>query len=178
MTGLGLLRCEAKGMAFIDDYAHHPTEIKATLASAKQVCSQTNIAIVQPHRYSRLADLFEEFTQCFDQADHIILTPVYAAGEQPDIFATHHSLAKTLKEKGKSVYTVNAQAELPALLTEIGSPHDMCILMGAGDITAWCSNVVIEMKGTFTEHNLCLKKEKQKSTQSLIQNKTGKLRDE
>ncbi len=158
---------EAKDMAFIDDYAHHPTEIKATLASAKQVCSQKIIAIVQPHRYSRLADLFEEFTQCFDQADHIVLTPVYAAGEQPDILATHHSLAKALKEKGKSVYTVNAQAELPALLTEIGSPHDMCIFMGAGDITAWCSDVVIEMKGTLTEQNLCLKKEEQKRVHNL-----------
>lgn len=170
---------EANGMAFVDDYAHHPTEIKATLASAKQVCFQKVIAVVQPHRYSRLADLFEEFTHCFDQADHVVLTPVYAAGEQPDVLATHHTLAKALKEKGKSVYTVNAQDELPTLLTEVGSPRDMCVFMGAGDITAWCSSVVTKLKGTLVEQNVCPKKEQQKkSTQSQSQNKTGKLRDE
>ena len=170
---------EAKGMHFIDDYAHHPTEIKATLASAKQVCSQNVIAVVQPHRYSRLADLFKEFTQCFDQADHIVLTPVYAAGEQPDVLATHHSLAKALKEKGKSVYTVNSQEELPALLTELGRPHDMCVFMGAGDITAWCSSVVVKLKGTLSEKSLCQKEEQQKkNTYSQFDNKTGKMRDE
>lgn len=173
---------EAKGMTFIDDYAHHPIEVSATLAAAKQVCQKQVIAVIQPHRYSRLVDLFDDFVDCFADADHVIITPVYAAGEEPDVLVTHHTLAKALKDKGQSVCTVNSEKELPAMLTQLGAPQDLCVFMGAGDITAWCSSVVKKLDGTFTETSLCSQKQEKNKThsqidQQIIEKKTGKFND-
>ena len=142
---------EAKGIDFIDDYAHHPIEIAATISAAKQVCQNKVIVVVQPHRYSRLADLFDDFSTCFKGADEVVITPVYAAGEQPNVLATHHTLASALQKQGLSVHTVNSFDELPGLLRDIGRPHDMCVFMGAGDITTWCSRSVVDMAGTLTK---------------------------
>ena len=74
---------EVHGITVIDDYGHHPVEIAAVLKAARQASDSKVIAIVQPHRYSRLADLFEEFCSCFNDADHVIVADVYAAGEAP-----------------------------------------------------------------------------------------------
>lgn len=138
---------DAMGMRFVDDYAHHPVEIAATLKAARQVCTEKVIAVVQPHRYSRLADLFTEFTTCFTGADTVIIAPVYAAGEKPNVLATHHHLAQEIKTKGQDVHTINDPSELPALLKELGDPGDLCLFMGAGDVTAWCPATVTALNG-------------------------------
>jgi UDP-N-acetylmuramate--alanine ligase len=135
-----------KGIAFIDDYAHHPQEISAALTAAKQVAKGKVIAVIQPHRYSRLRNLFQEFCECFEQADHVIVTPVYAAGEKPDIALTHHTLADGLaKSKKLFVETVSDPRELSALLRQKAEEGDFVVFLGAGDITQWAYQVFREL---------------------------------
>src|SRR5690606_1529880 len=83
---------EWNGVSIFDDYGHHPVEIKAVLRAAREACEGRVIAIVQPHRFSRLNSLFDEFSACFNDADTVILAPVYAAGEEPIEGVTSQSL--------------------------------------------------------------------------------------
>ena len=127
---------EARGAVVFDDYAHHPKEIAATLAMAKQIAGHGRvIAIFQPHRYTRLTMLFDEFLKCFGDADHVIALPVYAAGEAPDGMKTHRDFAAAMRGTGFS-NAIEAD-DFPAaarLVLPIARNGDIIVSMGAGSI--------------------------------------------
>ncbi|THD61450.1 UDP-N-acetylmuramate--L-alanine ligase [Phenylobacterium sp.] len=128
----------ANGVRIIDDYGHHPVEIAAVLKAARAVTEGRVIAVVQPHRYSRLADLFDDFCHGFNDADVVIVADVYAAGEAPIEGVDRDALAAGLGRYGhRRVLTLDSPAELPALIRQEARPGDLVILLGAGDITAW-----------------------------------------
>jgi len=129
---------EAGGVTVIDDYAHHPVEISAVLEAARTAYEGRVIAVVQPHRYSRLRDLFSEFCNCFNDADVVIVADVYAAGEAPLAGFDRDALAEGIRSHGhRRVLTIDDAAELAALVAAEAEPSDLVICMGAGNITAW-----------------------------------------
>ena len=128
------------GIAIHDDYAHHPVEIQATLEAARGVCAGRLLAIVQPHRYSRLHDLRQSFLLCFDAADMVVVAPVYAAGETPIEGVDHHSLAAGLLSRGhRHALAIDAADEIAPLLAQWGRAGDMVVVMGAGSSTLWAN---------------------------------------
>jgi UDP-N-acetylmuramate--alanine ligase len=128
----------ADGVRVIDDYAHHPVEIAAVLTAARAVTQGRVIAVVQPHRYSRLHDLFDEFCHCFNDADVVLVADVYAAGEAPLDGASREALVEGLRRYGHRHAAVLADpAELPRLVADEARPGDVVVLLGAGDITGW-----------------------------------------
>jgi UDP-N-acetylmuramate--alanine ligase len=134
----------------IDDYGHHPVEIEAVLRAARDVQGRDRrvIAVVQPHRYTRLRDLFEQFSTCFNDADHVIVTPVYAAGEQPIPGITHETLVKALVDHGhRSVRAIDGLNGLTAAVREaVRAGDEMVVCLGAGDITGYANGLADEMK--------------------------------
>lgn len=127
-----------EGRRIIDDYAHHPVEIETVLKAARKTTQGQVIAILQPHRYSRLKNLFEEFSQCCKFSDLTIIVPPYAAGEQAIDGITHENLAEKMREnKTHSVFTANNQKEVVDLLAKYSRKGDIIIYLGAGDITQW-----------------------------------------
>jgi UDP-N-acetylmuramate--alanine ligase len=133
---------ETNGISIIDDYGHHPVEIAAVLAAAKTArqAGGRTIAVVQPHRYSRLASLFNEFCSCFNDADMVIVADVYAAGEQPQDGASKEALAEGLKQHGhRSVHLLQSPEALPGLVAGLAKPNDMVVCLGAGSITSWAA---------------------------------------
>jgi len=128
----------ANGVRVIDDYGHHPVEIAAVLRAARQVASGKVIAVVQPHRYSRLRDLFNDFCACFNDADTVIVADVYAAGEQPIEGADRDALVAGLRSFGhRRVLPLENAAALPGLIGEEATDGDLVVCLGAGDITSW-----------------------------------------
>jgi len=126
---------QSHGITVVDDYAHHPTEIAATLRAAKEGWSQRVIAVFQPHRYSRTKFLQEEFTHAFADADIVILTDIYAPPpEQPIPGISSEIMADKMKRLGKKVYLIKNQAEIAPFLAQIACPGDLIITMGAGPI--------------------------------------------
>tara|TARA_A100001037_G_scaffold280264_2_gene282865 strand:- start:5972 stop:7411 length:1440 start_codon:yes stop_codon:yes gene_type:complete len=133
---------EAGGVTVIDDYGHHPIEISAVLAAARKACQQRVVAIVQPHRFSRLHDLFEEFCGCFHDADTIIVADVYAAGEQPIPDVNRDALVSGLRKHGhRHVLPLEGPEHLAELVAEWTSPGDFAVCLGAGNITAWANEL-------------------------------------
>jgi UDP-N-acetylmuramate--alanine ligase len=131
---------EADGAIVIDDYAHHPTEIRAVLAAAREGAEGRVIAVVQPHRYTRLQSLMEEFQNAFNDADVVFVTPVYAAGEEPIDGVHSTALADGLRAHGhRMVRAVDSLDELCRELRDLAAEGDMVICMGAGDITKWAA---------------------------------------
>jgi UDP-N-acetylmuramate--alanine ligase len=129
---------EANGVQIIDDYGHHPVEIAAVLKAARQAGARDVIAVVQPHRYSRLKQLFEEFCQCMNDAGTVIVADVYAAGEQPIPGADRDSLVDGLRSHGhRSVVPLPGPDSLPEMINAIAKAGDYVICLGAGNITAW-----------------------------------------
>lgn len=129
---------KVNGATIVDDYAHHPVEINATLNAAKQYISGTNgkvIAVLQPHRYSRLENLFPEFTDCFSNADQVFILPVYSAGETPIEGVDNIALAKAVKRKNIVVNALESEAELISQLKSVIKQNDVVVCMGAGSIT-------------------------------------------
>ncbi len=125
------------GVSIYDDYAHHPIEISAVLEAAHGATQGRVIAIVQPHRYSRLKSLFPEFCDCFANSDTLIVTPVYSAGEEPNGI-DRDTLVDGVKMRGhKQVLTVDGEDQLTSLVASIAKPGDLVIGMGAGTITEW-----------------------------------------
>jgi UDP-N-acetylmuramate--alanine ligase len=125
------------GVSIYDDYAHHPAEIAAVLEAARGAASGRVIAIVQPHRYSRLKNLFEEFSTCFGNSDTVIVTPVYSAGEEPN-GVDRDKLIEGLRRHGqRQVLPVDGEDALPSLIATLAKPGDLVIGMGAGTITEW-----------------------------------------
>jgi UDP-N-acetylmuramate--alanine ligase len=136
---------ELDGVTIIDDYAHHPVEIAAALKAARQSHSGRIIAIHQPHRYSRLNDLFDDFCTCFNDADVVGITDIFAAGEAPIAGSDRDSLVIGLTGHGhRNAMAVADEAALKAFLTEHCQPGDMLICLGAGSISAWAHGLVSE----------------------------------
>lgn len=130
---------EAQGVTVIDDYAHHPIEIQAVLKAGRQSLSQEKskiIAVFQPHRYSRASDLFEEFCKSFHQADIVIVTDIYAAGETPIEGMSKDHFVQMIKDHGhRNVHALESLEKLPEFISNFVEKGDMIICMGAGDIT-------------------------------------------
>jgi UDP-N-acetylmuramate--alanine ligase len=128
----------ARGVRVIDDYGHHPVEIASVLAAARGVTAGRVIAVVQPHRYSRLRDLFQDFCLCFNDADTVIVADVYAAGEEPIAGINRDALVEGLIRFGhRHVIALATPAELPRLISAEAKAGDLVVFLGAGDITAW-----------------------------------------
>ena len=133
---------EVDGAVIIDDYAHHPVEIRAVLSAARESAQGRVIAVVQPHRYTRLRDLMEDFTNAFNDADVVLVAPVYAAGEQPIEGVDSPALADGIRAHGhRMVRTVSDLDDLCLALRDLAAEGDMVICMGAGDITKWAAKV-------------------------------------
>jgi len=133
---------EADGAVVIDDYAHHPTEIRAVLAAAREGAEGRVIAVVQPHRYTRLRDLMDDFQSAFNDADVVFVAPVYPAGEEPIEGVDSTALADGLRAHGhRMVSAVKDQKELSRSLRDLAAEGDMIICMGAGDITKWAASL-------------------------------------
>ena len=133
---------ELDGAVIIDDYGHHPVEIKAVLAAAREGAQGRVIAVVQPHRYTRLRDLMDEFQGAFNDADIVYVAPVYAAGEEPIEGVDAEALAEGLKQRGhRAVKTVDGPEDLARQLRDIAARGDMVICLGAGDITKWAAGL-------------------------------------
>lgn len=131
------------GCEVIDDYAHHPVEISAALASGRSVAKGQVVAVVQPHRYSRLRDLFSAFCSCFNSADHVLVMPVYAAGEQPLEGYSAEDLARGLKTHGhRHVTLVESESDLATFLRSILKVDDLVICLGAGSISQMAYDLV------------------------------------
>ena len=139
------------GITVIDDYGHHPVEIAAVLQAARQhmagrPAGAKVIAVVQPHRYTRLQNLFQEFSACFNQADQVVVAEVYAAGEAPIEGVSGEALANSLRAHGhRNVRFLPDPAELPDMIMELAKPGDLVVCLGAGSITQWAAALPAEL---------------------------------
>ncbi len=137
-----------QGVKIIDDYAHHPVEIAAVLKAARSVTTGTVVAVVQPHRYSRLNDLFEEFCTCFNDADAVFVTPVFRAGETPIAGIDATALVEGLRTHGHRQAALTQRETLAAQIAECASDGDIVLCLGAGDITQWAQELPTELEAT------------------------------
>ena len=129
---------EWNGIPIIDDYGHHPIEIAAVLRAARESTKGQVIAVVQPHRYTRLASLFEPFCTCFNDADTVIVAHVYPAGEAPIAGADRDSLVQGLRAHGhRQVVPLDAPHDIAGIVRRLGRPGDIVVFLGAGSITQW-----------------------------------------
>jgi UDP-N-acetylmuramate--alanine ligase len=129
---------EWNGVTVYDDYGHHPVEISAVLKAARAATDGQVIAVMQPHRYTRLSSLFPDFAACFNDADHVIIAPVYAAGEQPIEGASADDLVAGIKARGhRSVQALPGPEALAGMVKAQARPGDFVICLGAGTITTW-----------------------------------------
>jgi UDP-N-acetylmuramate--alanine ligase len=141
---------ESNGITVIDDYGHHPVEISAVLKAARMAGTGRTIAVVQPHRYSRLQSLFGDFCTCFNDADTVVVADIYAAGEQPIPGASRDDLVEGLRVRGhRDVRALTGPDALPALVKEIAKPGDMIVCLGAGTITQWANALPGELDKLF-----------------------------
>ncbi|UAB79162.1 UDP-N-acetylmuramate--L-alanine ligase [Erythrobacter sp. SCSIO 43205] len=142
-TRVGTVEMEGGLVRVIDDYAHHPVEIKAVLGAAREAVPEGRvIAVAQPHRYTRLRDLMDDFQSCFNDADMVFVTPVYEAGEDPIEGVDAAALAAGLAARGhRSAQTTPSQSELAKALAEKIAPGDIIVCLGAGDITKWAATL-------------------------------------
>ena len=126
------------GVEVFDDYGHHPVEIKAVLKAARSACKGKVIAIAQPHRFTRLRDLFDDFASCFNDADTIMVAPVYAAGEDPIEGITSEALVARIRAGGhRDARYIEGAAAIAPLVKEMAEPGDFVVMLGAGNITQW-----------------------------------------
>ncbi len=141
---------EVGGITIIDDYGHHPVEIAATLSSARQAVEASGgkvIAVVQPHRYTRLSSLFTEFCTCFDNADSVVVTDVYSAGEEPIEGANRDALVAGIRSHGhKHVLPLASEKELATVIATIAQPSDFVVCLGAGSISKWAASLPKELE--------------------------------
>jgi UDP-N-acetylmuramate--alanine ligase len=138
---------EVDGITIIDDYGHHPVEIAAVLSAAREGVTGRVIAVVQPHRYTRLQDLMTEFQGAFNDADVVLVAPVYAAGEAPIEGVSHETLVEGLKQRGHlGAHAASDPHDVARQLAEIAQPGDMIIFLGAGDITKWAAGFAEGLK--------------------------------
>lgn len=129
---------ESEGVTVIDDYGHHPVEIKAVLKAARHATQGKVIAVVQPHRYSRLQDLFEDFCTCFNDAEEVVVADVYSAGEEPIEGADRDALIRGLHNHGhRGVHCLDDPLDLAPLVHSLARSGDLVVCLGAGNITTW-----------------------------------------
>lgn len=138
--------CEYNGASIIDDYAHHPVEIIATLSAAKtitQIKGGRVIAIFQPHRYSRVQRLFNDFINCFADADLLYVTEIYSANEKPIDGISGQSLVKSIKDRRTHQHVTYLASEslIAGLIRKHAQPGDLVVMMGAGSISDWANNL-------------------------------------
>ncbi len=137
---------EWNGVQIFDDYGHHPVEIKAVLKAARDACKGRIIAIHQPHRFSRVASLFEEFSSCFNDADAIFISPIYSAGEDPIDGVTAQELVSRIKSGGhRDARFLSSPDALAPFVAAIAQPQDFVVLLGAGNITNWAQALPKEL---------------------------------
>jgi UDP-N-acetylmuramate--alanine ligase len=137
---------EVGGASVIDDYAHHPVEIRAVLAAAREAAAGRVIAVAQPHRYTRLRDLLGEFQSCFNDADMVFVAPVYPAGEQPIPGIDSAALVHGLRERGhRAAAEIASAADLADRLKDLVAPGDIVVCLGAGDITKWAAGLASDI---------------------------------
>jgi len=137
---------EVNGITIIDDYGHHPVEITSVLKAARQSTKRDVVAIVQPHRYSRLHDLFDDFSACFNDADTVVVAPVFAAGEAPIKGAGHVELANNIRALGhRDVRVIDGPEELAPLIAGRAAAGDYVVFLGAGNITQWAMALPVEL---------------------------------
>ncbi|HEV2574107.1 MAG TPA: UDP-N-acetylmuramate--L-alanine ligase [Beijerinckiaceae bacterium] len=137
---------EWNGAQIFDDYGHHPVEIAAVLRAARASTKNKVIAVVQPHRYSRLQSLFNEFASCFNDADDVIITDVYAAGEKPIEGADKAGLVAAVRAHGhRNAMALESPEKLPEMIAALAGPGDYVVLLGAGNITQWAASLPAEL---------------------------------
>ncbi|WP_296999918.1 MULTISPECIES: UDP-N-acetylmuramate--L-alanine ligase [unclassified Thalassospira] len=138
---------EVDGVTIIDDYGHHPVEIKAVLKAARQATQNNVIAVVQPHRYSRLHDLFEDFCTCFNDADNVIVADVFEAGESPIEGASRDALVEGLRNRGhRHVSALEGPEKLAEVIKSEAKPGDLVVCLGAGSISAWANALPAQLE--------------------------------
>jgi UDP-N-acetylmuramate--alanine ligase len=137
---------EWNGVAVIDDYGHHPVEIAAVLRAARNAAKGRVIAVIQPHRFTRLGSLMGEFAACVNDADIVLVAPVYAAGEEPIAGVDHHALVALMKARGhRQALAIDGQAEIAPYLRSVAKPGDYVVCLGAGSITQWAQGLPQEL---------------------------------
>jgi len=138
---------EWHGAVIIDDYGHHPVEIAAVLKAAREVAKGQVIAVVQPHRYTRLKSLFEPFSTCFNDADAVVVANVYPAGEAPIEGADRDHLVAAMRARGhRQVIALDGPEQLAGIVKGLARPGDYVVLLGAGSITQWAYALPGELK--------------------------------
>ncbi len=141
---------ESRGITVIDDYGHHPVEIAAVLRAARGAASGNIIAVVQPHRFTRLANLFEEFCTCFNDADTVLVADVYAAGEAPIEGVSRDALVAGLRSHGhRDAQALPSPAALAPMIRDLARPGDFVVCLGAGSITNWAHSLPAELDALF-----------------------------
>ncbi|HEY8594004.1 MAG TPA: UDP-N-acetylmuramate--L-alanine ligase [Devosiaceae bacterium] len=144
-----------EGVTIIDDYGHHPVEIASVLKAARQSASGDVIAVVQPHRYSRVHDLMDEFSTCFNDADTVLVAPIYPAGEQPMEGISHEALAERIRARGhRDARFIGGPEELAGLIAERAHAGDYVVFLGAGSITNWAAALPGELEALGTNARL------------------------
>ena len=135
------------GVTVIDDYGHHPVEIRAALQAGRMLCGTNKlVAVVQPHRYSRLADLFDDFCACFNDADEVLVADVYAAGEAPIDGIDKNALVTGLRDRGhRGPAPLESREDLAREILQRTENGDLVMCLGAGDITSWAAALANEM---------------------------------
>ena len=138
---------EWNGATIIDDYGHHPVEIAAVLKAARESTANKVIAVVQPHRYTRLKSLFEPFSTCFNDADAVVVANVYAAGEAPIEGADRDHLVQALRARGhRQVIPLDGPEQLAGIIKGLAKPGDYVVCLGAGSISQWAYALPGELK--------------------------------
>ncbi|MDQ6433468.1 UDP-N-acetylmuramate--L-alanine ligase [Mesorhizobium sp. LHD-90] len=136
------------GVRIFDDYGHHPVEIKAVLRAARDATRGRVIAIAQPHRFTRLRDLFDEFSACFNDADTILVAPVYPAGEEPIEGVTSETLVQRIRSGGhRDARYVDGPAAIAPAVRDLARDGDLVVFLGAGNITQWAYALPKELGG-------------------------------
>ena len=148
-AGQWVVQAGAPPVRIIDDYGHHPVEIEAVLKAARAVQGQGQIiAVAQPHRYSRLNDLFGEFSTCFDLADTVLISPVFEAGESPIEGVNATTLVKSIAQHGhKDVRELENLESLSDVIRDLVQPGAMVVCLGAGDITVHANALAGHLAG-------------------------------
>ena len=137
---------EWNGVTIIDDYGHHPVEIAAVLKAARAIVEGKLIAVVQPHRFTRLAHLFDGFCTCFNDADVVLVADIYAAGETPIEGISREALVSGLIEHGhRNARPLEEPGELASIIQELARPGDMVVCLGAGSVTNWANSLPREL---------------------------------
>lgn len=135
------------GITIIDDYGHHPVEISSVLSAARNSAKGDVIAVVQPHRYSRLEDLFDDFSTCFNDADTVLVAPVFAAGEAPIEGVDSQELVRRMRAIGhRDARVISGPEALASAVAERAKDGDYVVLLGAGNITTWAAALPEELK--------------------------------